>query len=231
MLVALTAAGAGVAAPAAGAITLDGTVSRVVDGDTVTVVSRGFETPVRLIGIDTPETRHPSKPVQCLGPAASAQASRLLPAGQRVRLVTDDTQDTRDRYGRLLAYVYKPGGAGAAGSINFRLIRSGHAKVYVYGGVRFAHAVTFLREQSRARTRSGGSGARPAEATPGARIRASAGRHPTSRDPRPARATELRGRLRAAHLVRPRLRRHRADREGGRHRPPSLRRRRRRVGL
>lgn len=152
MLVALTAAGAGVAAPAAGAITLDGTVSRVVDGDTVTVVSRGFETPVRLIGIDTPETRHPSKPVQCFGPAASAQASRLLPAGQRVRLVTDDTQDTRDRYGRLLAYVYKPGGAGAAGSINFRLIRSGHAKVYVYGGVRFAHAVTFLREQSRART-------------------------------------------------------------------------------
>jgi hypothetical protein len=58
--------------------------------------------PVRLIGIDTPETRHPSEPVQCFGPAASARTARLLPAGQRVRLVTDGTQDVRDRYGRLL---------------------------------------------------------------------------------------------------------------------------------
>jgi micrococcal nuclease len=135
----------------AGALELTGTVSSLVDGDTIKVVARGFETPVRLIGIDTPETRHPSKPVQCFGPAASAQMSRLLGVGQEVRLVTDDTQDTRDRYGRLLAYAYKPGRSGAAGSINFGLVRSGHAKVYVYGGVRFEHAVTFFREQNRAR--------------------------------------------------------------------------------
>jgi micrococcal nuclease len=141
----------GVLATGANALTLRGTVSDVVDGDTIKVVSRGFETPVRLIGIDTPETRHPSKPVQCFGAAASARAKRLLPPGQRVSLVTDPTQDTRDRYGRLLAYVYKPGKKGPRGSVNFALMGTGYAKVYVYGGVRFRHAVPFFRAQHRAR--------------------------------------------------------------------------------
>jgi micrococcal nuclease len=131
--------------------TLSGEVTRVVDGDTVKVRSRGFETTVRLIGIDTPETRDPSRPVGCFGPEASAQAKRLLPAGRRVRLVTDDTQDTRDRYGRLLAYVYTPGSSGPTGSVNHRLVRGGYAKVYVYGGVRFVHAGAFFRAQHRAR--------------------------------------------------------------------------------
>ena len=140
-----------VVVPGAQALTLRGTVSDVVDGDTIKVVSRGFETPVRLIGIDTPETRAPGKPVQCFGPAASARTKRLLPIGQSVRLVTDPTQDTRDRYGRLLAYVYKPGRRGPNGSVNRSLVASGHAKVYVYGGVRFQYAVPFFKAQNRAR--------------------------------------------------------------------------------
>ncbi|MGE0026757.1 MAG: thermonuclease family protein [Thermoleophilia bacterium] len=135
----------------AAALTLRGTVSDVVDGDTIKVISRGFETPVRLIGIDTPETRAPGKPVQCFGPAASARTKRLLPVGQKVRLVTDQTQDTRDRYGRLLAYVFKAGRSGATGSVNYSLVRSGHAKVYVYGGVRFQYAVPFFKAQNRAK--------------------------------------------------------------------------------
>jgi micrococcal nuclease len=120
------------AAPGAGQrspVVLTGTVSRVVDGDTVRVVTRGFETPVRLVGIDTPETRAPGEPVECFGPEATARARRLLPVGARVRLATDPTQDTRDRYGRLLAYVYR--GADPV-SVNLRLVRSGHARVYVY---------------------------------------------------------------------------------------------------
>ncbi len=133
------------------ATVLEGTVSAVVDGDTIKVVSRGFETPVRLIGIDTPETVHPTKPVQCFGPAASAMTKRLLPVGQRVRVVTDPTQDTRDRYARLLGYVFKPGRSGPQGSVNFTLVTTGRAKVYVYGGVRFQYTDTFLRAQSRAR--------------------------------------------------------------------------------
>lgn len=140
-----------VGVPFAGAVTLQGTVSRVVDGDTVKVVVRGFEDTVRLVGIDTPETVAPGAPVQCFGPQASARASRLLPVGGAVVLVTDPTQATRDRYARLLAYVYRPGRRGPEGSVNFSLVASGHAKVLVYGGVRFRHAVPFFRAQSRAR--------------------------------------------------------------------------------
>ena len=116
---------------------------------------------MRLIGIDTPETRHPTKPVQCYGPQASAMTKRLLPIGQKVRLVTDPTQDTRDRYGRLLAYVYKPGHSGAKGSVNFTLVRTGRAKVYVYGGVRFRYAVPYFRAQHRARKARAGLWGKP----------------------------------------------------------------------
>ena len=147
----------GVTVPSrAAALTLRGTVSDVVDGDTIKVVARGFETSVRLIGIDTPETRDPSKPVQCHGPEASARAALLLPVGQRVRLVSDPTQETRDRYGRLLAYVYKPRRSAAQGSVNFSLVRSGHAKVYVYRGVRFRDADPYFRAQHRARVEKRG---------------------------------------------------------------------------
>jgi micrococcal nuclease len=123
-----------------------------VDGDTIHVTVRGFDTTVRLIGIDTPETKKPGTPVQCFGPAASERTERILAPGQAVRLVTDHTQDTRDRYGRLLAYVYRAGRSGATGSVNYALVATGHAKAYVYGGVPFEYATPFLRAQSRARS-------------------------------------------------------------------------------
>lgn len=142
---------AGLLAGAAAAVTLHGRVTRVVDGDTIRVAVRGFETPVRLIGIDTPETVRPGTPVQCFGPAASARTASLLPVGRQVVLVTDPTQSVRDRYARLVAYVYTPGHRGPRGSANYSLVASGHARVSVYGGVRFRHAVPFFRAQHRAR--------------------------------------------------------------------------------
>lgn len=168
------------------ALTLSGTVSDVVDGDTVKVVVRGFETPVRLLGIDTPETRDPRTPVQCFGPRASARTARLLPVGRRVRLVTDPTQDERDRYARLLAYVYTPGKSGPRGSVNFALVATGHAKVYVHDGERFTHAVPFFRAQHRARKVRNGLWGPPCrgnttKADPTARESA-----PAPRAPRPA---------------------------------------------
>jgi micrococcal nuclease len=79
-------------------------VVKVVDGDTVRV-QRGKRTAtVRLIGVDTPETMHPNKPVERYGKEASAFTRRLL-LGERVRLEYD--QQRRDRYGRTLAYVYR----------------------------------------------------------------------------------------------------------------------------
>jgi micrococcal nuclease len=129
-------------------------VTDVVDGDTIKVLSRGFETTVRLLGIDTPETRRPGGFVQCFGPAASARTRRLLPNGQDVRLVTDVSQDRRDGYGRLLAYVYKPGKSGARGSVNHALVATGYAKVYIYRANPFRHAGPFEEAEARARRRA-----------------------------------------------------------------------------
>lgn len=79
----------------------DGTVERVVDGDTLVVAGRR----VRMIGIDTPETVKPDSAVECFGPESSAATKALLPAGTSVRLVPD--VEPQDRYGRELAYVYR----------------------------------------------------------------------------------------------------------------------------
>lgn len=144
--------GAGAATYPEKSVALEGTVSDVVDGDTIKIVSRGFETPVRLVGIDTPETRHPSKPVQCYGPQASAMTKRLLPLGTKVIVRSDPTQDVRDRYARFLGYVFKAGKVlNPENSVNYTLVRTGRAKVYVYGGVRFQPADAYFRAQNRAR--------------------------------------------------------------------------------
>jgi len=81
-----------------------GRVVEVVDGDTIGVLVAGRREKVRYIGVDTPETKHPTKGQQCYGPAASAFNERLV-GGQLVRLERD--AEERDRYGRLLAYVYR----------------------------------------------------------------------------------------------------------------------------
>jgi micrococcal nuclease len=85
---------------------LDGVVTSVTDGDTIRVrVGEGADERVRLIGIDTPETRDPRTAVECFGREASAQTAVLLPVGTRVRLERD--VEPRDRYGRVLAYVWR----------------------------------------------------------------------------------------------------------------------------
>lgn len=97
------------------------TVERVVDGDTIRV-EHGER--VRLIGIDTPESVKPGSPVECFALEASRFLSSLLPAGTRVRLVGD--VEPRDRYGRLLAYVYRvPDGL----FVNVALARDGYAQL------------------------------------------------------------------------------------------------------
>jgi endonuclease YncB( thermonuclease family) len=81
------------------------TVLSVVDGDTVELELGGQRERVRLLGIDTPETVHPSKPVECWGPEASALATQLLAPGTEVLVQRD--QEARDRFGRLLAYLWR----------------------------------------------------------------------------------------------------------------------------
>ena len=81
------------------------TVKNVVDGDTIDVRLGSRTETIRLLGIDTPETKHPTKPVECWGPEASAHTAELLPPGSDVWIERD--AEARDRYGRLLAYVHR----------------------------------------------------------------------------------------------------------------------------
>ena len=81
-----------------------GRVVRVVDGDTIHVQLGATREKVRYIGVDTPETKDPRRPVQCYGQKAADFNARLVD-GELVRLVRD--VEERDRYGRLLAYVYR----------------------------------------------------------------------------------------------------------------------------
>ena len=84
-------------------------ISRFVDGDTIVVDMNGHNETIRMIGVDTPETHKPNTPVQCYGPAAAAYTKNLI-GNQKVRLEADSTNQNRDRYGRLLRYVYLPDG-------------------------------------------------------------------------------------------------------------------------
>ena len=81
------------------------TILNVIDGDTVDIDINGNTERVRLIGVNTPETKHPTKPIECFGPEASAYLTQLLPKGTHVRIERDI--EARDRYGRMLLYLYR----------------------------------------------------------------------------------------------------------------------------
>ena len=81
------------------------TVVDVVDGDTIRARIGANVESIRLIGIDTPETKHPTKGVQCFGPQASLFLTRFLPSGTEIRIERD--AQARDAYGRLLLYVFR----------------------------------------------------------------------------------------------------------------------------
>ncbi len=117
-------------------------VERVVDGDTI-VVDGGR--PVRLIGVDTPETKDPRKPVQCFGREAAAFLGAVLPAGTAVRLVGD--VEPHDVYDRSLAYAYRlPDGL----FVNAELLRQGYGQVLTVPP-NVAHATEFVALSRRAR--------------------------------------------------------------------------------
>ncbi|MCB9811229.1 MAG: thermonuclease family protein [Candidatus Nomurabacteria bacterium] len=104
-----------------------GKVLYVVDGDTVKVDLNGKIETIRVIGINTPETVHPEKTVECFGREASAEAKRLL-SDQKVIITYDDSQGTYDKYGRTLAYISLPDSS----DFGETMIRSGFAYEYTY---------------------------------------------------------------------------------------------------
>lgn len=109
-------------------------VRRIVDGDTLEVaaVSAGpvlastAQVDVRLLEIDTPETKHPTEPRQCYGGEATARLTELAPPGSTVWVQRDE--ELRDRYGRYLLYLYNDDGV----FVNLRLVSEGYARPALY---------------------------------------------------------------------------------------------------
>ena len=102
-------------------------VLRVIDGDTIVVEINGTSEKVRLIGVNTPETVDPRKKVECFGKEASRFVTDIL-TGTSVSLEADVSQGERDRYGRLLRYVYLPDGT----LFNKTIIAEGYGYEYTY---------------------------------------------------------------------------------------------------
>ena len=130
-LVVPLATAAGTLSPRGPSIT-DVPVERVVDGDTVKVLLNGRSTTVRMIGIDTPETVKEGTPVQCFGPEASDLAKAAL-EGTRVTLEADPAQGPTDRYGRMLAYVWRQLPDGTLSLFNLESVEHGFARERQYG--------------------------------------------------------------------------------------------------
>lgn len=124
-------------------------VVRDVDGDTIVVSMDGKDESIRLIGVDTPETHKPNTPVQCFGPQA-ADFTKSQVAGKTVRLEADPTNDNRDRYGRLLRYVYLQDGT----LLDQTLIEQGYG--FAYLSFPFQKSAEFAAAQATANASSRG---------------------------------------------------------------------------
>ena len=124
-------------------------VTEFVDGDTIAVNMSGKTEKVRFIGIDTPETHKPNTPVQCFGPEASDFTKQTI-GSQRVRLVSDPKSTDRDRYNRLLRYVYLADGS----NLNKKIIQTGHGFYYPY--FPFTESDAFAAAQVEAQTHQRG---------------------------------------------------------------------------
>jgi len=124
-------------------------VVEVVDGDTIKILYDGVKTSVRLIGIDTPETVDPREPVQCFGKEASVKMKSLVD-GKEVGIMFDNTQGAKDKYGRLLLYVW-------VGNtfVNELMIKQGYAHEYTYS-TPYRYQTKFKEAQRLAETSESG---------------------------------------------------------------------------
>lgn len=121
-------------------------VAKVIDGDTIEIDRYGKIETVRLIGIDTPETVDPRKPVQCFGKEASDNSKALL-QGKSVRVETDPLVGERDKYNRLLAYVWLDDNQ----LVNQLLISGGYAHEYTYRSQSYKYQDQFKQAEMAAK--------------------------------------------------------------------------------
>lgn len=131
---------------AAGQNANEARVSRVIDGDTFVATTSAGEKTVRLLNVDTPETKDPNAPVECLGPEATTALEQLLPVGSVVRLELD--VEPTDQYGRTLAGVFNSAGT----LINAEVARQGlGVPMLIEPNRKFYPAVEEAFEEARSR--------------------------------------------------------------------------------
>lgn len=118
-------------------------VTRVIDGDTIDVSIRGKVERVRLLAIDTPETVDPRKPVQCFGKEASNKLKSIV-NGKFVKLVDDKSQGNRDKYQRLLRYVYD-----GKVFVNAEMVKQGYAFSYKQYPTKYLEEFNKLEKEAR----------------------------------------------------------------------------------
>ncbi len=116
--------------------------TRVVDGDTIVVDIGGKQEKLRLIGVDTPETVHPEKPVEYFGKEASEFTKKMV-EGKQVRVEYD--WQRRDKYGRLLAYVYLLDGS----FLNAEIIKQGYGFAYTKYPFKYMEEFRGYEEEAR----------------------------------------------------------------------------------
>ena len=126
-------------------------VLKVVDGDTIHISYNGKDEKVRFIGLDTPETKDPRKPIQCFGREATAKMAEFT-ENKKVRLEFDKTQGERDKYGRLLAFVYGEDNKNLA----YEMIRQGYGNEYTYNSNPYKYQSEFKDAARKAREENKG---------------------------------------------------------------------------
>lgn len=126
-------------------------VLRVADGDTIHINYNGKDEKVRFIGLDTPETKDPRKPIQCFGREATAKMTEFA-ENKNVRLEFDKTQGERDKYGRILAFVYSEDNKNLA----YEMIRQGYGNEYTYNSNPYKYQNEFKEAARKAREENKG---------------------------------------------------------------------------
>lgn len=120
-------------------------VTEVIDGDTIDVTNDGKTLRVRLIGIDSPEIRDASKPVECFGKEASDFLNSLI-LSKEITMEADPTQSDKDKYDRLLRYIFIANGE----NINQTMVANGYAFEYTYK-MPYKYQAAFKAAQAEAR--------------------------------------------------------------------------------
>lgn len=122
-------------------------VTSVIDGDTFEADIGGKPITVRVLGINTPETVDPRKPVECYGKEASNEAKELL-AGRKVRLEANPGREPLDKYRRYLLYVYRDDGM----FYNESMIEHGFAREYTFNGEKYEFQGRFRKAEEEAKS-------------------------------------------------------------------------------